>query len=425
MATRNGALRQLVGSTIVGSALAAGAQAANQAAIRVVEDPGNSVKLQIAVRTYQTPEATGPTVSLVGVAHIGERRFYRAIQEFLDGYAVVLYESVKPPGASAAGGESDAERAETTEAALGFVAEALQLHHRTADRYPPDLEGLIAFAGERDPRLGQWLAGAVTDAWGRHLKYRLTDEGRRFVLASLGADGVPGGEGADRDLQVTTDEVPTTWSGGGEDNLQAELAKALGLEFQLDAIDYGKDHFRSSDLAMDELVEALGDQGVDFGPIGDSLAGSSLPGKLVIYLLRVLRFVDLIMDGAIADTMKVVLIELLADETLMEQGLAQFGPGLKTVLIDKRNQLVIDQLKRIVQEEPEVKSVGIFYGAAHMPDMARRLTEQLGYEPAGSVRWLTAFEVDLRHSAMTASQLTQIRRMIRRQLESLAERGKE
>ena len=69
MGTRNRALRQFVGSTIVGSALAAGAQAADEAAIRVVEDPGNSVKLQIAVRTYQTPEATGPTVSLVGVSH--------------------------------------------------------------------------------------------------------------------------------------------------------------------------------------------------------------------------------------------------------------------------------------------------------------------------------------------------------------------
>ena len=420
MGTRSGALRQLVGSTIVGSALAAGAQAADEAAIRVVEDPGNSVKLQIAVRTYQTPEATGPTVSLVGVSHIGARRFYRAVQKLLDEYAVVLYESVKPPGASGAGGENDAERVETTEATLRFVAEVLQLHHRTADRYPPDLKGLIAFAGERDPRLGHWLAGAVTDAWGRHLRYRLTDEGRRFVVASLGADGVPGGDGANRDLQVTADEAPTTWSGAGEDNLQAELAKALGLEFQLDAIDYGKDHFRSSDMAMDELAEALGDQGVDFGPIGESLVGSSLPGKLVIYLLRVLRFVDLILDGAIADTMKVVLIELLADEAVMEQGLAQFGPGLKTVLIDTRNQLVIDQLKRIVQEEPDVDSVGIFYGAAHMPDMAQRLREQLGYEPTGGVRWLTAFEVDLRHSAMTASQLKQIRGMIRRQLKSMA-----
>ena len=112
MGTRSGALRQLVGSTIVGSALAAGAQAADEAAIRVVEDPGNSVKLQIAVRTYQTAEATGPTVSLVGVSHIGARRFYRAVQDILDEYAVVLYESVKPAGASGAGGESDAERAE-------------------------------------------------------------------------------------------------------------------------------------------------------------------------------------------------------------------------------------------------------------------------------------------------------------------------
>ena len=60
----------------------------------------------------------------------------------------------------------------------------------------------------------------------------------------------------------------------------------------------------------------------------------------------------------------------------------------------------------------------ILYGAGHMPDMARRLTEQLGYRPTGE-QWLTAFEVDLERSAMSARQLERIRWMVRYQLEQL------
>ena len=88
------------------------------------------------------------------------------------------------------------------------------------------------------------------------------------------------------------------------------------------------------------------------------------------------------------------------------------------MIIDERNQLVIDDLKAILEREPQVSSIAILYGAGHMPDMARRLTEQLGYRPTGE-QWLTAFEVDLERSAMSARQLERIRWMVRYQLEQL------
>ncbi|MHC4415497.1 MAG: type II secretion system protein GspG [Planctomycetota bacterium] len=387
--------------------------------MRATEEPGRSIALEMAARTFAPSGGSGPTVALVGVSHIGERQLYEAVQAFLDEHEVVLYESVKPAGAGGAGGKDDRERIETTRAAMRFVAGLVESHRRAVDRYPGGIDELARFATEQDPRLAEWLAVAMVDAWGGRVTYRVGAEGQQFTLLSLGADGRPGGEGADADLRVSRDDsVPPTGPGPAADNLQAELAKALGLEFQLDALSYDRPAFRCSDMAMDQLERALREKGVDFAPISGSLAGSSLPGRLAIYLLRLIRAADVFFDGAIADTLKVVLIELFSDEAVLEYSLKQFGGGFEEVIIDQRNQVVVDQVKAILDRERDVDSVAILYGAAHMPDMERRLTEQLGYRSIGE-RWFTAFKVDLKRSAMTAGQLKSIRRMVRYQLRQL------
>ena len=103
---------------------------------------------------------------------------------------------------------------------------------------------------------------------------------------------------------------------------------------------------------------------------------------------------------------------------MLEHSLKQFGGGFEEVIIDQRNQIVVDELKAIIERERGVDSVAILYGAAHMPDMGQRLTQQLGYRSTGE-RWITAFEVDLKRSAITAGQLQSIRRMVRYQLRQI------
>ena len=73
-------------------------------------------------------------------------------------------------------------------------------------------------------------------------------------------------------------------------------------------------------------------------------------------------------------------------------------------------------LLTIRELEPEVESVAVLYGAAHMRDMADRLTLQLGYQATGET-WVTAIKVDLRHSAVPPGQLELLRRMFKRQLQ--------
>jgi hypothetical protein len=388
--------------------------------MRSVEKPGRSIALEIAARTFVSSVPGAPAIVLVGVSHVGEHRLYARLQGLLDGHDVVLYESVKPPGTGGAGGADDDERAESTRAALRFVAANLATYHESNQRYPEGLDELAGFASEIDPRLAEWLAGARTDAWGTAIGYRMEDEGRRFVLTSLGSDRRPEGAGPGTDLLVTSETgVESLTLGADEDNLQAELAKTLGLEFQLDSIDYDRPNFRSSDMALDELERALEARGVDFAPISGGLTGSSLAGRLAIVALRVIRFADdFFFEGAIADGFKVVLIDMFSDEVLLEQSMVQFGAGFMEVIIGERNQVVVDDVKAILDAEPEVESIAIFYGAAHMPDLARRLDEQLAYRPAGE-QWFTAFEVNLAASALSPQQLKSLRRMIRMQLRQM------
>jgi len=382
--------------------------------MRAAEVPGRSVSLEVAARTFIG--AAGPKVTLVAVAHVAEKQLYRQLQDLLDTHDVVLYESVMPAGARGAGGRTQAERVASTEAVMRLTAGVIEIHRKEQGRYPADLASLMAFAGRHDPRLAHWLTAAATDAWDRPVSYSVDEDGRLYELRSLGADGRPGGDGPQADLEFTSETLPRPGLQLVDgDNLQSELAGALGLEFQLDGIDYDRPHFRCSDMSMDQLERAMRAEGLDMGPLNGSLAGSSASGRIALFLLRLVRVFNVFVDGVLADAGKVMLIELFSDPAILEQSFRQFGEGFERVLIDQRNQIVIDDLRAIVDREQDVESVAIFYGAAHMPDMARRIADQLGYRPADE-QWFTAFEVDLDDSVMTPAQVQNLRTMIRRQL---------
>ena len=108
---------------------------------------------------------------------------------------------------------------------------------------------------------------------------------------------------------------------------------------------------------MDQLRRALEAEGLDMTPLEGSLAASSLPGRITVFILRIVRTLDIFFDGMIADALKVMLIELFSDEAFLEQSLRQFGEGFARVLIEQRNQVVVDDLKVIVENEPNVRTL--------------------------------------------------------------------
>src|SRR5690606_19605620 len=153
----------------------------------------------------------------------------------LDAKDFVLYESVKPSGAAQPGGDTAEERIASTEAAMKFTAGIIALHREKVGRYPKDLAALRDFAREQDERIEQWLALATRDAWMKSIHYLTNEQGESFSLISYGADGEPGGDAEAGDLLINDGHQVPALALASEGGLQAQLADALGLEFQLDA----------------------------------------------------------------------------------------------------------------------------------------------------------------------------------------------
>lgn len=85
------------------------------------------------------------------------------------------------------------------------VASAVEQFQADTGRLPTEEEGLQVLV-TRPTGLDSWTGpyirtqAQLKDSWGRPFIYK--PEGSGFTIGSLGADGKPGGEGADRDISV-------------------------------------------------------------------------------------------------------------------------------------------------------------------------------------------------------------------------------
>ena len=97
------------------------------------------------------------------------------------------------------GHTSDA-RIKAARSDIRTIESALTMYHLDNFRYPTTESGLRALA-ERDGALRSnkiYLKKMPIDPWGNEYGYE--SDGREIDIWSLGADGVPGGEGEDADI---------------------------------------------------------------------------------------------------------------------------------------------------------------------------------------------------------------------------------
>jgi hypothetical protein len=71
-----------------------------------------------------------------------------------------------------------------------------------------------------------------------------------------------------------------------------------------------------------------------------------------------------------------------------------------TVLLTERNKAAFAALKRAVSGGK--KDIAVFYGAAHMPDLAKRLGE-IGFKPIAT-EWRLAWDLTIRVDAPSAME---------------------
>lgn len=392
--------------------------------LRVDRREGKSLALEIAARPFAPAEGEGPVVTLVGVVHVGDAGYYAALERYLDTFDLVLYESVKPEGAVAPGGSTDEDRARTTRAALTFLVSLAGAYEKSSGAPPDGLDALREWVDAKDVRLADFLDLCLTDGWSGGISYVLDRDageaptGFRFV--SLGADRAPGGEGAAADIVVGSSDGVPAFSRPAGDGLQVRLAKLLRLEFQLDAIDYGSPRWRSSDMTIDQVRDAIADRGGDPDELTGTLTGSSLSAGLAKILIGVLRFGDALTGGLVSDAMKILMIELLADEGLTDGEGGPFDTPTMRAIIEDRNDSVVDDLEGILDGRDPPARIAVFYGAGHMRDFEERLADRLGYAPLdGPALWFPAIRVDLESSKVSPELLEQLRESVRRRLDGM------
>jgi hypothetical protein len=203
--------------------------------------------------------------------------------------------------------------------------------------------------------------------------------------------------------------APPTGTNAGY-SMQSELARCLGLVFQLEAIDYDRTNFLNSDLSILQLQRIMaegrppggpgqeGGTNVSFEVLLQIMDGSSFLGSLFKIGMQLVAS-----SPELQGVAKLTLIEAagrLKGDLSDVQGLPPDWKRLVQVLIRARNQHLLGDLNAELKKISPSGSIAVFYGAGHMDDLEKRVTGELHYRPADEV-WLCAFSVDMRKSGIS------------------------
>ncbi|MEX0964563.1 MAG: hypothetical protein WDZ52_11050 [Pseudohongiellaceae bacterium] len=175
--------------------------------------------------------------------------------------------------------------------------------------------------------------------------------------------------------------------------LQQTMADFLQVGFQLNEIDYSPSNFLHADLTPSQLDALMASKNENFLTMFLDLAMAQMSEQRVtgdeprspFNMLAVLRAMN-------AENQNAAFKYLLAAELGRSGGLlvsAQLEQQL--TLLGDRNQAALRVLDETL-EDPDKRSISIFYGAAHMPGIERAITVDRGFSRQQE-RWLPAWVV--------------------------------
>lgn len=292
-----------------------------------VEKIEHGTALQTALVHYSKGDAT---VDLVGAVHIADKKFYQDLNQRFQAYDALLFEGI-------GGGNRPAAPEPEPEPKL-------------RDPSPEELEKAAASKG---PPVGEGSAPA---------------EDEPAVPAEKPAAAAP---------------APARKANlGGLHTVYQKSAQWLGLSYQMQEIDYRKANFVHADLNAEEFFAMQAER-------GESVVGFALKtglrqreGKKVHEPNSYKMLASLITGDK--NGLKRELVQTLGQGDDQVAGLAG-----ENVIISERNAKCLQVLDQQVQAGR--KKLGIFYGAAHFPDMEKRLLER-GWKKTGA-EWLTAWDI--------------------------------
>jgi len=196
-----------------------------------------------------------------------------------------------------------------------------------------------------------------------------------------------------RDVDVAT--VGKEEGGSLISQFQRLLKDTLGLEFQLDGIDYAAKNFVHADLdpaTFSRLQKERGESilllmlqaAIEQMKREATEEGAEDSAAQQVAMLKVLFSKDR------ARALKLMLGEQFGDLEKIAAGFEKGPRGEESVLVVARNKAALEVLED--QLEDGAKRLAIFYGAAHLPDLERRLLDELGFERK-SQQWIPAWSI--------------------------------
>jgi hypothetical protein len=170
--------------------------------------------------------------------------------------------------------------------------------------------------------------------------------------------------------------------------LQQVMKLVLSVEHQLEVIDYHKPNLIHADLSLDGLRKAMKDRGEDemtvilkvFAELMQKMReGVDRPGSQAPDI----NLLEMLLNPA-------KLKRIFAEQLVEAGGDAGFGRTFNQLVVIDRNKACLEVLKQ--QLKAGKKKIAIFYGAAHMPDFDKRLTEELGVKRTTN-EWIDAWSL--------------------------------
>lgn len=178
--------------------------------------------------------------------------------------------------------------------------------------------------------------------------------------------------------------------------MQGGMQRMLGLEYQLEQIDYQRENFVHADMSPEEFEKSMADRGDSFLALFFRMMGRSIAEQARQASQNGGRA-----QNSDADLLLALLNPEGSNKTLKKMMAEQFedlegamsvidGPDGSTLITD-RNQKALEVLAE--QIDSGKKKIAVFYGAGHMPDMAKRLADDFQLD-RGETRWLKAWVIE-------------------------------
>ncbi len=169
---------------------------------------------------------------------------------------------------------------------------------------------------------------------------------------------------------------------------QVGLKNMLGLAFQLEEIDYGRENFVHADLTTKSLSESMEEREESlyvyfwraFYASMDEYAKDPLGTRDMKLLAKLISGND---DSALKTAFAYEMTDIDRARKLL-------GGGSGSAIIESRNEHAVSVLRQ--QIDSGVEHLAVFYGVAHMPDLEERLVNELNLKYSHTV-WVDAWDL--------------------------------